>query len=34
VGRQWWWEDERVVEECKSLGTRWDVIFLEGVKTA
>jgi hypothetical protein len=32
VGQRWWWEDEDVVEECERLRTRWDVVFLEGVK--
>ncbi|KAI9742801.1 MAG: hypothetical protein M1818_003530 [Claussenomyces sp. TS43310] len=32
VGDKWWWEDDQVVEECASMGTRWDCLILEVVK--
>jgi hypothetical protein len=32
VGDRWWWEDEKIVEECSRLGTRWECAILEVVK--
>jgi hypothetical protein len=34
VGEKWWWEDEEVLEECKALGTRWEVVFVKAVTRA
>jgi hypothetical protein len=31
-GEGWWWDDERVVEECKSRGTCWEYAVIEAVK--
>jgi len=32
VGESWWWEDEEVVDEAYSMGTKWDVVITEAVK--
>lgn len=32
TGDKWWWEDEAIVEECKRLGTRWEVSIWEALK--
>ncbi len=32
LGHKWWWEDERIVEECRGLGTRWEGFVVEAVK--
>ena len=31
-GEKWWWEDEKVVEECESLGTYWEYAIIHAVK--
>ncbi|EKD20854.1 uncharacterized protein L3040_000958 [Drepanopeziza brunnea f. sp. 'multigermtubi'] len=31
-GQRWWWEDERIVEECDALGTCWEYALVEAVK--
>jgi hypothetical protein len=32
TGDRWWWEDEGVVEECRRMGTRWEVGIWEALK--
>jgi len=32
VGDKWWWEDEEIVDECATLGTRWDCLVMTAVK--
>lgn len=31
-GEKWWWEDEKVIEECERLGTCWEYTVIEAVK--
>ncbi|KAL2074556.1 hypothetical protein VTL71DRAFT_8334 [Oculimacula yallundae] len=31
-GEKWWWEDERIVEECERMGTMWEYAVIEAVK--
>ncbi|KAG4429533.1 hypothetical protein IFR05_014982 [Cadophora sp. M221] len=31
-GDKWWWEDERIVEECERMGTVWEYAVIEAVK--
>lgn len=29
---KWWWEDERLVDECERMGTVWEYAVIEAVK--
>jgi hypothetical protein len=31
-GKSWWWEDEKVIEECERFGTCWEYAVIEAVK--
>lgn len=31
-GEKWWWEDEKVVEECERLKTGWEYAVIVAVK--
>lgn len=31
-GEKWWWEDEKVIEECERVGTCWGYAVIEAVK--
>jgi len=31
-GEKWWWEDERVQEECERMGTAWEYNVIQAVK--
>ncbi|KAH7360390.1 hypothetical protein BKA65DRAFT_183757 [Rhexocercosporidium sp. MPI-PUGE-AT-0058] len=31
-GDKWWWEEERIVEECERMGTVWEYAVIEAVK--
>lgn len=31
-GKKWWWEDDRIVEECRALGTCWEYAIIESVR--
>lgn len=30
--QRWWWHDEECMRECVSLGTCWDIHYIEAVK--
>ncbi|KAL3418569.1 hypothetical protein PVAG01_10285 [Phlyctema vagabunda] len=32
VGDSWWWQDEAIIEEAYSLGTKWDFTMVEAIK--
>ncbi|KAH8601921.1 hypothetical protein B0O99DRAFT_589087 [Bisporella sp. PMI_857] len=34
VGKSWWWEDEEIVDECYTMGTKWEVMIIEAAKKA
>ncbi|KAL3425234.1 hypothetical protein PVAG01_04515 [Phlyctema vagabunda] len=31
-GKEWWWEDNEIVEECARMGTIWEYSVIEAVK--
>jgi hypothetical protein len=31
-GEKWWWEDEKVLEECERMGTGWEYAVIAAVK--
>ncbi|KAG0646869.1 hypothetical protein D0Z07_6446 [Hyphodiscus hymeniophilus] len=33
-GEKWWWEDEKIIEECESVGTCWEYAIIQAVKEA
>ena len=31
-GEKWWWEDEKVIEECERMKTGWEYAVIVAVK--